>query len=100
MNKKILMVATYGDFFASFEVNNIKILNQLGYEVHLCANWENTKYNYKHEKLEGLKFKKINIHFDRSPFSLKNLINYTKQFIVYFGKGQYKTYCNSMFELT
>ncbi|MGX0266811.1 hypothetical protein [Enterococcus casseliflavus] len=53
MNKKILMVATYGDFFASFEVNNIKILNQLGYEVHLCANWENTKYNYKHEKLEG-----------------------------------------------
>ncbi|KAA9182420.1 glycosyltransferase family 4 protein [Enterococcus faecium] len=78
MNKKILMVATYGDFFASFEVNNIKILNQLGYEVHLCANWENTKYNYKHEKLKGLKFKKINIHFDRSPFSLKNLINYKK----------------------
>ncbi|NSV33862.1 glycosyltransferase family 1 protein, partial [Enterococcus faecalis] len=68
MNKKILMVATYGDFFASFEVINLKLLNQLGYEVLLCALLENTNYNYKHEKLQGLNIKKINIHFDRSHF--------------------------------
>lgn len=78
MNNKILMVATYGDFFAAFELNNIRILNQLGYEVHLCANWKEKKYNYKYEKLSDLKFKKINIEFDRSPFSLRNIINYRK----------------------
>lgn len=70
------MVATYGDFFATFGTHNIKILNDLGYEVHLCANWTNPEYNYKHDKLKGLRFKKINIEFDRSPTKVKNLMCY------------------------
>lgn len=74
--KKILMVATYGDFFAAFEINNIKILNEMGYEVHLCANWTEEKYNYKHEKLQGLKYKRINIEFSRSPFATSNIEKY------------------------
>lgn len=76
--KKVLMVATYGDFFAAFETNNIKILNDMGCEVHLCANWTDANYNYKYSKLDGLKFKKINIEFDRSPYTLKNFKNYKK----------------------
>ena len=78
MSRKVLMVATYGDFFAAFETNNIKILNEMGCEVHLCANWLDDRYNYKHSKLEGLDFKKINIAFERSPFALKNIRNYQK----------------------
>lgn len=76
--KKVLMVATYGDFFAAFETNNIKLLNDMGCEVHLCANWTDLEYNYKHNKLNGLKFKKINIEFTRSPLALSNLKNYKK----------------------
>lgn len=74
--KKVLMVATYGDFFAAFETNNIKILNDMGYEVHLCANWTEQKYNYKHEKLKGLNYKKINIEFNRTPFAISNIVKY------------------------
>lgn len=74
--KKVLMVATYGDFFAAFETNNIKILNDLNYEVHLCANWEDPKYNYKFDRLKNLEFTKINIPFERSPFSKKNIFCY------------------------
>ena len=75
MKKKVLMVATYGDFFAAFETNNIKILNDMDIEVTLCANWTDPKYNYKTEKLSDLEFKKIDIAFERSPFSVKgNLI--------------------------
>jgi len=72
-NKKVLMIATYGDFYAAFEKSNIQILNELGIEVHLCANWSDKKYNYKEEKLTDLKFQKIDIEFDRSPLSLKNV---------------------------
>lgn len=73
MKKKVLMIATYGDFFASFETHNIKILNEMGMEVTLCANWIDPKYNYKEKKLEGLKFTKENIEFQRSPFNKKNI---------------------------
>ena len=78
MSKKVLMIATYGDFFAAFETNNIKILNDMGYEVHLCANWKDSRYNYKHSKLEGLKYVKINIEFDRHPFNFNNIKCYRK----------------------
>ncbi|MDT2459459.1 glycosyltransferase family 4 protein [Enterococcus avium] len=74
--KKVLMVATYGDFFAAFETRNIMILNNMGCEVHLCANWTDPNYNYKHEKLKGLEFKKVDIEFERSPFSIKNTRSY------------------------
>lgn len=78
MKKKVLMVATYGDFFAAFEVDNIKILNDLGIEVYLCANWEDSRYNYKTDKLKNVKYKTINIPFRRSPFSMVNIINFFK----------------------
>lgn len=86
--KKVLMVATYGDFFAAFETHNIKILNDMGCEVHLCANWTDKRYNYKHDKLEGLEFKKINIEFERSPFSKVNLTRY-KELSLLMKKGNY-----------
>lgn len=72
---KILMTATYGDFFAAFEVDNIKILNNLGYKVYLCADWHSKEFNYKHDKLNGLDFEKIDINFFRSPINIKNIAN-------------------------
>ena len=70
---KILMTATYGDFFAAFEVDNIKILNNLGYKVYLCADWHSKEFNYKYDKLNGLDFEKIDINFFRSPINIKNI---------------------------
>lgn len=72
---KILMTATYGDFFAAFEVDNIKILNNLGYKVYLCADWHSKEFNYKYDKLNGLDFEKIDINFFRSPINIKNIAN-------------------------
>lgn len=76
--KKILFIATYGDFLSTFELSNIKICQRLGYEVHCASNFINEKYNLKTYKLHELGIALHEIDFDRSPFSIKNIISYKK----------------------
>ena len=76
MNKKILVLASVYGFLESFEINDIKILLSLGYEVHTAANLHDTTIgsNYttkKIDELESIKKHFFDIH--RSPFSLKNI---------------------------
>ena len=76
--KKVFMVSTYGDFFLSFEKENIKLLQKLGYRVVLVANFEEEKYNQKKSEINSLNVEIINILFKRSPLSFKTLINYKR----------------------
>lgn len=76
MNKKILVLASVYGFLESFEINDIKILLSLGYEVHTAANLHDTTIgsNYttkKIDELESIKKHFFDIH--RSPFSSKNI---------------------------
>lgn len=73
MKKKALIIATIAGFITSFEMNDIKILQELGYEVIVAANFEN--YN---GKLDDKNVQKLNIEFARSPFSLQNLKAFKK----------------------
>lgn len=73
MKKKAMIIATVYSFVSHFEKNNIKILQELGYEVVVASNFE----GYKGE-LEELNVEKIDIPFTRSPISLKNIKAFSK----------------------
>lgn len=76
--KKILFLATYGDFLATFEYSNINICKSLGASVYCGSNFTNTKYNLKTKRLDNLKIKKYELEFDRKPFSINNLRSFSK----------------------
>ena len=71
--KKALIVASVYGFIHHFERNDIKILQELGYEITVASNFD----NYKNE-LDNLNVNLIHIPFQRSPFSLKNITAYRK----------------------
>lgn len=68
--KKVLLIATIEDFF-NFEKNNISILQDLGYEVHLAMNSNASK-----RPLGISAIIKHQVDFARSPFSKTNLKAY------------------------
>lgn len=73
MKKKAMLIATVYRFISHFEKNDIKILQELGYEIIVASNYE----EYKGE-LEDLNIKKLDIPFTRSPISLKNIKAFSK----------------------
>jgi hypothetical protein len=42
--KKILIVTTIGGFLQQFEMNDIKLLLEQGYEIHYASNFDNPVY--------------------------------------------------------
>ena len=54
--KKALVVATVAGFIAGFEFNNVLILKEMGYEVHIAANMDfcNNTRNLKKLLLDGV----------------------------------------------
>lgn len=73
--KKALMVATIGNFLAGFELNDMKLLQNLGYEVHCAANMNDIS-DIRNMKLTSQGIKKHHICFSRNPFSKDNLKAY------------------------
>ena len=80
--KKALMLASVPSMIEQFNMNNIKILQNMGYEVHVACNFDDggtlDKSRVDEFKKE-LKEKNIiffNIPFSRNPFSIKNITAY------------------------
>ncbi len=71
--KKVLLVSTYGKFFSDFELNDIKILREMGYEVWCAGNFE----VYPDRLPEG-EVKKVHFSFSKSPFSMTNVKEYKR----------------------
>lgn len=69
MSKKALLVTRVSGFVPQFEMNNVKILQEMGYEVHYAANYNTVVYGEDNERLAGTGIKRHSIHFCRSPFS-------------------------------
>lgn len=78
MKKKGLFVATYGDFFVSFLLDKMEILQNLGYEIICAANFEAKQYNKKTDELKARKIGICHIPFERSPFSFNNFTAYKR----------------------
>lgn len=68
--KKALIVTTVSGFVPQFEMNNVKILQNLGYEVHYASNYNNPHYGCDNKRLDGTNIIKHQIDFIRTPFNL------------------------------
>lgn len=72
--KRALIVATIASFISFFEMNDIRILQDMGYEVHLAADFYNGLGSKDYVTL--FKNKNVMIHqvdFKRSPLDVKNI---------------------------
>lgn len=67
--KKALIVTTISGFLQQFEMNDVHILQEYGYDVHYASNFNNPVYSVDKEKLqkEGIILHHIDI--EKSPFS-------------------------------
>ena len=72
--KRVLIVATIASFISFFEMNDICILQDMGYEVHLAADFYNGIGNKDY--VSFFRNKNVVIHqveFKRSPFDIRNI---------------------------
>lgn len=70
--RKALVVATIAEFITSFEIQDICILQEKGYEVHCAANFD-TISTEKRKILEEKKVVCHDIPFSRKPFRANNI---------------------------
>lgn len=74
--KKVLIVTHVSGFVPQFEMNNVKTLQSMGYEVHYASNFSNPSYGYDNERLKGTGVVCHQIDFERSPFHPNNVKAY------------------------
>ena len=65
--KKILIVTTVGGFLPQFEMNDVKLLMEQGYEIHYASNFQNPVYQLDREALEAKGLKLHPIDIQKSP---------------------------------
>lgn len=73
--KKALIVTTVSGFVPQFEMNNVKILQDMGYEVHYAANYNMPVYTDNNDRLEGTGIIRHQVDFVRSPIRINKNIN-------------------------
>ena len=53
MSMKALIVTRVSGFVPQFEMNHVRLLQQMGYEVHYAANFDTVVYGKDNSRLEG-----------------------------------------------
>lgn len=71
--KKALLVTTVSGFVPQFEMNNVRLLQAMGYEVHYASNYNTPSYGTDNYRLDGTGVVRHQIDFVRSPFQAANL---------------------------
>ncbi|MCI9078629.1 MAG: glycosyltransferase family 4 protein [Lachnospiraceae bacterium] len=71
--KKALLVTRVSGFIPQHEMNNVKILQEMGYEIHYATNLNNVVYGKDNSRLNNTGIITHQVDFVRSPFS-KNVI--------------------------
>ena len=77
--KKALIIATIGGFVPKFEMNDVRLLIEKGYEIHYASDFKNPVYDMDIKKLEnmGMRLHQISIH--KSPIHIgRNIKAYFK----------------------
>lgn len=67
--KKALLVTRVSGFIPQHEMNNVKILQEMQYEVHYATNLHQVVYGMDNSRLEGTGIITHQIDFEKSPFS-------------------------------
>lgn len=65
--KKILYVTTISGFLPQFEMNDVKIMQDMGYEIHYASNFNNQVYSFDKEKLTGQGIILHHIDIEKKP---------------------------------
>lgn len=84
-NKKFLMVATVPSMIGEFNMDNIRILQEMGYEVHVACNfkdysvWTRERIEKFRGDLVNLKVKEIQVEFARTPYDISKLLQAYKK---------------------
>lgn len=69
--KKALLVTRVSGFIPQHEMNNVKILQKIGYEVHYATDLNNVVYGKDNSRLDNTGIITHQIDFVQSPFSAK-----------------------------
>lgn len=75
-NKKALLVTTVSGFVPQFEMANVRILQEMGYEIHYAANYNYPSYGNDNHRLDGTGIIQHQVDFARSPFKSQNIKAY------------------------
>lgn len=92
---KFLIVATVPSMIGQFNMNNIQLLLDLGYEVHVACNyydrsvWNEKRVSTFMNELSKLHIKKIQIQFSRTPYNLIKMIKSFLELRKYIKKEKY-----------
>lgn len=79
--KRALIITTVSGFVPQFEMNNVKILQGLGYEVHYATNYHMPVYTDNNNRLNGTGIVRHQIDFVRSPYHITKNIKALKQLV-------------------
>lgn len=75
--KNALIITTVSGFVPQFEMNNVKILQDMGYRVHFASNFQNPHYGSDNHRLDETGIVCHQVDFVRSPFRIReNLLAY------------------------
>ena len=72
-SKKALLVTTVSGFVPQFEMNNVRLLQEKGYEVHYASNFDMPSYGDNNDRLKGTGIRCHQIAFAREPWNRKNM---------------------------
>lgn len=67
--KKALLITRVSGFIPQHEMNNVKILQEMGYEIHYATDLNHVVYGKDNRRLEGTGIITHQIDFVKSPFS-------------------------------
>lgn len=77
--KKALLVTTVSGFVPQFEMENVRLLQDMGYEVHYAANYHNVSYGTDNHRLDGTGIVRHQVDFVRSPYDIKGNLKAYRQ---------------------
>lgn len=90
MRKKFLIVAHYSRFLVQFEMNNVKILQDMGYEVHYATNYQQEDmYADAPQRIQNAGVILHQIDFVRSPYQISANIKAYRQLKDLMAKEQF-----------
>lgn len=76
--KEVLLVSHVSGFIPQFEMNNVHLLQSMGYEVHYASNFKNPSYGDDNIRLKDTGIICHQIDFVRSPYSIENFRAYSQ----------------------
>lgn len=71
---KVLIITTTSGFLSQFELNNVKLLQERGYQVHYATNFGVPVYEVKDDTLRNMGVVLHHISIEKNPFKIKKNI--------------------------